>query len=242
MLDLLLKPEIWLSLFTLTAIEIVLGIDNLVFISVITASLRQRLQKPARRVGLLLACVTRLILLATVVWLTKLTYTVFSLFGYDFSWRDLLLIGGGLFLLIKGTSEIHVSVTEQGAASSKPKYANFALVVIQIMFLDIVFSLDSVIVAVGLTQEFFIMAIAIITAVLLMLLASEPISRFIKDYPTLKMLALSFLLLIGVALIADGLKFHIPRGYIYFAITFSIFVEVLNILIGRRGEGNKSNS
>jgi len=241
MLDVFFNPATWISLFTLTTIEIVLGIDNLVFISIITGRLPPKLQKTGRRLGLILACVTRLVLLAMVVWLTKLTYPVFGLLGYEFSWRDLLLIGGGLFLLAKGTSEIHMSVSEQTTVNKSPKYANFALIVIQIMFLDIVFSFDSVIVAVGLVQEFFIMAAAIIIAVLLMLLASEPISRFIKDYPTLKMLALSFLLLVGVVLIADGFKFHIPRGYIYFAITFSMGVEVLNILVGRRKPANKNN-
>lgn len=223
-----------MSLLTLTALEIVLGVDNIVFISVVTTRLPKHKQKSARQFGLMLACITRLLLLATITWITKLTHVLFTIQGHSFSWRDLVLIAGGLFLLAKGTSEIHMSVVSpDNPVSSKPS-ARFGWVLIQIMVLDIIFSLDSVITAVGMAQEYIVMATAIVIAVLLMLVASEPLSRFIQKYPTLKMLALSFLLLVGLALIADGFAFHIPREYLYFAIAFSIFVEILNIIAGRR--------
>jgi predicted tellurium resistance membrane protein TerC len=232
--ELIANPQIWMSLLTLTALEIVLGIDNIVFISVVTSRLPKHKQKSARQFGLLLACLTRLLLLAAITWITKLTYKVFTLFGQPFSWRDIILIVGGLFLLWKGTSEIHMSVVSpDNPIASKPS-ARYFFVLFQIMTLDIIFSLDSVITAVGMAQEYIVMATAIVIAVLLMLVASEPLSRFIQKYPTLKMLALSFLLLVGMALIADGFAFHIPREYLYFAIAFSIFVEILNIVAGRR--------
>lgn len=237
MLHLLSEPQAWASLLTLTMLEIVLGIDNLVFLSVITSRVPSNNQKAARQFGLMLACVSRLLLLALITWMTKFTHPLFTIAGQAFSWRDLVLLAGGLFLLAKSTSEIHVDVTPAIPEARSKLSANFWWVIIQIMILDIIFSLDSVITAVGMAQEFVIMALAIIIAVLLMLLASEPLSRFIHAYPTLKMLALSFLLLVGVVLIADGLGFHIPRGYLYFAIAFSIFVEILNILAGRRRRG-----
>lgn len=236
MLHFLTDPQIWASLLTLTALEIVLGIDNLVFISIITSRVKFDKQKRARQFGLMLACVTRLLLLATIAWIIKLTTPLFSVLGQAFSWRDLILIAGGLFLLAKSTSEIHVDVSDrsEGASPKTTRTLGFINAILQIMVLDIVFSLDSVITAVGLAQEFMVMAAAIIIAVLLMILASEPLGRFIQTYPTLKMLALSFLLLVGVVLIADGFSFHIPREYLYFAIAFSILVEILNILAGRR--------
>lgn len=234
MLAIFTSPEVWAGLLTLTVLEIVLGIDNLVFISVMTSRLHVAQQKRARRIGLILACVTRLLLLGAVASIVKLTAPLFSIFNQFFSWRDLILIVGGLFLLVKGTNEIHLGVSQLDEEKKTKPHARFTFVVIQIMFLDIIFSLDSVITAVGMVQEFIVMALAIIIAVLLMLLASEPLSRFIQAYPSLKMLALSFLLLVGMALIADGFEFHIPRAYLYFAIAFSIFVEILNILAGRR--------
>lgn len=234
--ELIANPQVWMSLFTLTALEIVLGIDNIVFISVVTSRLPKHKQKSARQFGLMLACLTRLLLLAAITWMTKLTQVLFTLFGQSFSWRDIILIVGGLFLLAKGTSEIHMSVVSPHNPVSSTPSARYFFVLIQIMMLDIIFSLDSVITAVGMAQEYIIMATAIVIAVLLMLVASEPLSRFIQRYPTLKMLALSFLLLVGVALVADGFSFHIPREYLYFAIAFSILVEILNILAGRRGK------
>ncbi len=240
MLELFTQPHVWASLFTLTVLEIVLGIDNLVFIAIISSRLPIKQQKPARRVGLILALLTRLLLLGAITWLTKFTQPLVILLGQAFSGRDLILIGGGLFLLAKSTSEIHVDMTEEESEKiTARKRISFMTVIIQIMFLDIIFSLDSIITAVGLAQEFIVMALAIVIAVLLMVFASEPLSRLINNHPSLKMLALSFLLLIGVVLIADGFAFHVPRAYLYFAIAFSLFVETLNILAGRRKAESK---
>lgn len=234
MFEIFLHPEAWISLVTLTLLEIVLGIDNLVFISVITNRLPPVKQNAARQVGLLLACIMRLLLLTTIAWLTHFSQPLFSIFNQYFSIRDLVLIGGGLFLIAKSTSEIHITVVADEKIIEPLIKISFLSVIIQIMLLDIIFSLDSVITAVGMAKEFIIMAIAIVIAVLMMLWASAPLSRFINSYPTIKILALSFLLLVGVVLIADGFSFHVPRGYLYFAIAFSIFVEMLNILRGRR--------
>lgn len=234
MLTIFTHPETWIALLTLTVLEIILGIDNLVFISVITSRLPAHKQKSARQVGLLLACITRLLLLAVITWMTHFISPLFTLFGQDFSARDLILIVGGLFLLAKATSEIHVDVVGENLPVKLPRAAKFSVIVIQVMFLDIIFSLDSVITAVGLAKEFIIMALAIVFAILMMLLVSNPLGKFIQAYPTVKMLALSFLLLVGMVLIADGFGFHIPRGYLYFAIAFSLLVEILNIVAGRR--------
>ncbi len=236
------SPEAWISLLTLTFLEIVLGIDNLVFISLVTNRLPIAQQRAARQFGLLLACLTRLLLLATITWMTRFTQPLFTLAGHAFSGRDLILILGGVFLLAKGTSELHFNVSQTDEASGKPRqFSSFSAVIIQIMLLDIIFSLDSVITAVGMAQEFIIMALAIIVAIALMVWASGPISCFINTYPSLKILGLSFLLLIGLVLVADGFGLHVPRGYLYFAIAFSIFVEWLNILAARwQDRKNKS--
>jgi predicted tellurium resistance membrane protein TerC len=234
MLTLLFSPEAWISLLTLTFLEVVLGIDNLVFISLMTNRLPIAQQRSARQFGLALACLTRLLLLATITWMTRFTQPLFTLADHAFSGRDLILILGGLFLLAKGTSELHFNVSRIDEASSKLRqFSSFSVVIIQIMLLDIIFSLDSVITAVGMAQEFIIMALAIIVAIGLMIWVSGPISHFINTYPSLKILGLSFLLLIGLVLVADGFGFHVPRGYLYFAIAFSIFVEWLNILATR---------
>lgn len=236
MLDLFLLPQTWLSLFTLTALEIVLGIDNLIFIAIITAKLPVAQQHLARQFGLILACVTRLLLLASLTWLTQWTQTLFTLFDHGFSIRDLILIFGGLFLLAKGTSELHISVNPSEGGNKQEKSSRqqtFLTVILQIMVLDIIFSLDSVITAIGLAQEYIVMAVAIIISIGLMLWASAPLSQFIHTYPSLKILGLSFLLLVGLVLIAEGFGLHIPRGYLYFAITFSIFVEWLNLVAQR---------
>lgn len=242
MIELFFSPEAWISLLTLTALEIILGIDNLVFISIVTNRLTQAQQRSARQFGLMLACLTRLLLLATLAWMNKFTQPLFILAGHVFSGRDLVLILGGLFLLAKGTSELHfnVSIATENK-SNLHRYSRFSMVIIQIMLLDIIFSLDSVITAIGMAQEFIIMALAIIIAIALMIWASGPISHFINIYPNLKILGLSFLLLIGLVLIADGLGLHVPRAYLYFAIAFSVFVEWLNILSGRWRRKKNSN-
>ncbi len=224
-------PEAWIALLTLTALEIVLGIDNIIFISILAGKLPENQQKTGRQVGLLLAMVTRILLLFSIAWLTRLTAPLFTVLSYDISGRDLILIIGGLFLLGKSTFEIHERLEgEEGHASEKVA-ATLSGVIVQIMLLDIVFSLDSVITAVGMVNEIAIMVTAVVIAVGIMLFASGPISNFVNDRPTLKILALSFLLLIGFSLIADGLGIHIPKGYIYFAMGFSVFVEVINLQV-----------
>jgi len=225
------SPESWIALLTLTALEIVLGIDNIIFISILAGKLPKDQQKTGRQVGLLMAMITRILLLFSIAWLTRLTAPLFSVFSNQISGRDLILIIGGLFLLGKSTFEIHERLEgEEGHASQKVA-ASLTGVIVQIMLLDIVFSLDSVITAVGMVNEIFIMVSAVVVAVGIMLFASGPISEFVNERPTLKILALSFLLLIGFSLIADGLGLHIPKGYIYFAMGFSVFVEIINLQV-----------
>lgn len=216
-----------IALLTLTLLEIVLGIDNLVFIAILITQLPKKKRAVAKSLGLFLALIIRLLFLASIVIITKLSKPLFYLDGFGVSVRDLFFLSGGIFLLLKGTLEIH----NEFAAASQPKpkkYSSSLSIIIQIALLDIVFSFDSILTAVGLTDHFWIMATAIFIAILLMLIASGPLSGFIARHPTIKMLALSFLLLIGVVLIADGMHYHIPRAYIYFAICFSILVESLN--------------
>ena len=233
-MDFLLDPQTWASLLTLTALEIVLGIDNLLFIAILSNKLPEHQQKAARRSGLALAVITRLLLLASVFWLTKATAPLFSLFDHSVSVRDLILLGGGLFLLAKGATEIHATVDGVEEEIRTAKSAGFVAVIIQIMVLDIVFSLDSVITAVGMAQHLGVMAAAIIIAVGIMMFAAEPLSQFINTHLSVKMLALSFLILVGMALVADGMGAHIPKGYLYFAIAFSVAVEALNLMATRR--------
>jgi len=231
----LADPQIWASLLTLTLLEVVLGIDNLIFVSILAGRLPAAQQGRARRVGLTLALVMRLALLAAISWITRLTAPVFAVAGHDVSWRDLVLIGGGLFLVYKGTQEIHARIEGEGeheATSAVP--ASFAGTIVQIGLLDIVFSLDSVITAVGMANQLSVMVVAVVIAMGVMLLASGPVSGFVNRHPTVKMLALSFLLLIGMTLIADGTGVHVPKGYIYAAIGFSVLVELLNQLAARR--------
>jgi len=227
-------PQAWIALLTLTALEIVLGIDNIIFISILAGKLPKDEQKKGRQLGLLMAMITRILLLLSLAWLTKLTTPIFHVFQYGVSGRDLILIIGGLFLLGKSTVEIHDKLEgEEGHASAKVA-ANFWPVIVQIMLLDIVFSLDSVITAVGMANELAVMVIAVIIAVGIMLVASGPISSFVNDRPTLKILALSFLLLIGFSLVVEGIHVEIPKGYIYFAMGFSVFVEILNLQVRDR--------
>lgn len=230
----LLDPQLWLSLITLTFLEIVLGVDNLVFISIVSNDVAPAQQKMARKAGLLGALCIRLIFLAGILWIIGLSQPLFSLHGQSFSIRDLILIAGGLFLLIKATLEIHHSIEEKDEQGGHRRKKSMWTAIFQIMLFDIIFSLDSILTAIGLTRYYWIMAIAIMISIGVMLLASEPLHRFIHAHPTIKMLALSFLLLIGMVLIADGFQAHIPREYIYFAIAFSVFVEFLNSLVRRK--------
>lgn len=230
-------PNIWLSLLTLTILEIVLGIDNLIFISILTNKLPQENQKLARRLGISGALILRLALLGTISFIVQLTTPVFTLFDHGFSWRDLILIAGGLFLVWKATKEIHHSVDPHDPKENlvaKAATLGMGAAIVQILMLDLVFSIDSIITAVGMTDHLAIMFIAVITAVTVMLIAAEPLSRFIAANPTVVMLALGFLLMIGMTLIADGFGFHVPKAYIYTAMGFSAMVEGLNMLARRK--------
>ena len=222
-----------LALITLTFLEIVLGVDNVIFISILSSKLPGSQQGPARRMGLLAAMGMRILLLLCVVWIIRLTAPLFHILGRPISGRDLILVGGGLFLLAKATIEIHECLEGEEGHSSARVPPSFAAVIIQIAVLDIVFSLDSVITAVGMADEITIMVTAVILAVGVMMLSARPISSFVNRHPTVKILALSFLLLIGVSLIGDGLGMHIPKGYIYFAMGFSVFVEMINLRVRR---------
>jgi predicted tellurium resistance membrane protein TerC len=227
-------PQIWIALATLTFLEIVLGVDNVIFISILSGKLPGDQQPRARRLGLLGAMVTRVLLLFSLAWIIRLTRPWFSVNGHELSGRDLILIGGGLFLLGKSTYEIHDKLEgEQGHASSRAA-TSFASVIAQIMLLDIVFSLDSVITAVGMVDELWVMVAAVMISVGIMMASAEAISAFVHRHPTVKMLALSFLLLIGMSLILEGFDQHIPKGYIYFAMGFSVFVEMINLRLRRK--------
>jgi predicted tellurium resistance membrane protein TerC len=234
MIELLTRPETWAALLTLTALEIVLGIDNVIFLSVIVSRIPQAQAKRARQIGLALALVFRILLLSLLVWLIGLTQAVFTLRDMAFSWRDIVLIGGGLFLIAKATREIHTEVeAREEENADAPGRSAFFWVIIQIIVIDMVFSLDSIITAIGMVQDLEIMIAAVVIACVIMYVSSGPVARFVAEHPTTKMLALAFLVLIGVALVADGFKFHIPRGYIYFAIVFSAAVEFFNVLAKR---------
>lgn len=235
--------SIVINLFTLTALEIVLGVDNLVFISIASSRLPQARQKSARRIGLLLALITRLLLLFSALWIIGLQRPLLTIAQLSLSARDLFLIVGGAFLLVKGTTEIHHEFETANPHPEKNRRppAGFVSIVTQIAILDIVFSLDSILTAIGMTQNFTIMALAIVIAVLIMMISSEPISHFIQAHPGIRMLALSFLLLIGTVLIADGFHQHIPRPYVYSAVCFSMFVELLNTWMSIKNKKRKSN-
>ena len=228
-MDWIANPEIWIALLTLTVLEVVLGIDNVIFISILAAKLPQEQQGRGRRVGLALAMLMRIGLLLSLAWIIRLTEPLFTVLGQGISGRDLILLLGGLFLIGKSTYEIHDKLEGVEHPMSVAEHPSFRSVIIQIMLLDIVFSLDSVITAVGMVQQIPVMIAAVIIAVVLMMWFAGPVSDFVERHPTIKMLALSFLLLIGMALIADGLGLHIPRGYIYFAMGFSVMVELLNL-------------
>ncbi|MBC7800057.1 MAG: TerC family protein [Gemmatimonadaceae bacterium] len=238
-MEFLLDPQVWISLLTLTALEIVLGIDNIIFVAILAGKLPAHQQDRARQIGLALALLMRLGLLASLSWLVGLTATVFTAFGQPFSWRDLVLIFGGLFLAYKGTTEIHqrMEPTADEAPGVGKAAAGFGAVIVQIILLDAVFSLDSVITAVGMVDELWIMSTAVVAAAVMMLVASGPLSRFVQKHPTVKMLAISFLLMIAMVLIADGFGVHIPKGYVYAAMGFSVLVETLNLIAAGRRKG-----
>lgn len=242
-IDFLTDPHVWASFITLSAMEIVLGIDNVVFISLLVSRMPPEQRLTARRIGLSLALIFRVIMLGGIAYIIHLTTPIFSVAGYDFSWRDLILIAGGLFLLFKGTREIHEDIEggahEQGATNHVANSMMSAI--IQIAVIDLVFSIDSIITAVGMADHVEVMIAAVAVAILVMYFASEPVARFIERHPTTKMLALSFLLLIGAALVADGMHFHIPRGYIYFAMAFAAAVEAVNVLALRRRQRLKES-
>jgi len=229
-------PQIWIAFLTLSLLELVLGIDNVIFISILSGKLPKADQARARYIGLSLALVMRVLLLFSLTWVMGLTEPLFTVVGQHVSGRDLILLIGGLFLIFKSTHEIHGSLEGSEGESSKKVYAGFAGVIVQIMLLDIVFSLDSVITAVGMVDNVWVMIAAVVVSIIAMMLFAGKIGAFVQRHPTIKMLALSFLLMIGVSLIAEGLEFHIPKGYIYFAMAFSVLVEMLNIRLRKKAE------
>jgi predicted tellurium resistance membrane protein TerC len=236
MVALLTNLDAWAALGTLAALEVVLGIDNLVFISILVSRCTGEQARRARQIGLSLAFVFRVVMLFGLTWLMNLTYSLFSIFGVGISWRDIILIGGGLFLIAKATHEIHGEVEPRGEAArstGRDSARSFAIVVTQLIAIDVVFSLDSIITAIGMVSQIEIMVVAVILAMIMMYVASGPVAAFIAEHPTTKMLALAFLLLIGVALVAEGFDFHIPRDYIYFAMAFAGVVEACNVLARR---------
>jgi len=233
-LDWLADPQIWIALLTLTALEIVLGIDNIIFISILAGKLPPSQQQRARTIGLALAMLTRLALLFSLTWIMQLTKPWFSVLNQEISGRDLILIFGGLFLLAKSTMEIHDKLEGEEEGNGRRAARSFWSTIVQIMLLDIVFSLDSVITAIGMVDQLAVMVAAVVIAVGFMLVFAGAVSNFVEKHPTIKMLALSFLLLIGLALIGEGFDMHIPKGYIYFAMAFSVFVELLNLKLRRR--------
>jgi predicted tellurium resistance membrane protein TerC len=240
MAELITDPQAWLSLATLTLLEIVLGIDNVIFLAIVSERLPAKRQLLARRIGLTAALLMRVLLLLSISFVLQLQQPIFGMFGAEFSWRDIVLAAGGLFLLVKGTQEIHSEVETRSDRHGRRKPASFFGVIAQIAVLDLVFSLDSVITAVGVAEHIEVMILSIALAILVMMLAAEPIAAFIHRHPTVKMLGLSFLLLIGMVLVADAFHFHIPRAYIYFAIAFSAGVEMLNLLGERARKFHKT--
>ncbi len=231
-----LNPELLVALVTLVALELVLGVDNVIFISILAGKLPKEQQSRARTIGIALAVITRILLLLSLSFIVGLTAPIVALAGFELSGRDIVLLVGGVFLIYKSVQEIHQKLEGEEGHTSKRVAASFTAVIIQIMLLDIVFSLDSVITAVGMVNEIPIMVIAVIAAAAVMIFAASPIAKFVDEHPTIKMLALSFLLLIGFTLVVEALEVHIPKGYIYFAMGFSVFVEMLNLRLRGRGE------
>lgn len=239
MFEWIYMPEAWIALATLTALEIVLGIDNIIFISILVGRLPAAQRDKARTIGLTLAMVSRLALLFSLTWIMTLTEPLFSVLGEDISGRDIILLLGGLFLLAKSTLEIHHALEGPSESDKNVVTASFMSILVQIAILDIVFSLDSVITAVGLAEHLSVMVIAVVISVGIMLLAAKSVSEFVERHPTIKMLALSFLILIGMTLVGEGLGFHVPKGYVYFAMAFSLLVEMLNIRVRKTRKESK---
>ena len=243
MLQLLTDPNAWAALVTLTALEIVLGIDNIVFISVLVSRCSPRDGRRARQIGLSLALIFRIILLLGLTWLMRLNYPLFSLLGRSFSWHDIILIAGGLFLIGKATHEIHAEVeADEPEAPALGARAAFSIIVLQIVAIDLIFSVDSIVTAIGLAKDIEIMIAAVVLAMIVMYVASGPVAHFVAEHPTTKMLALAFLVMIGVALVADGFEFHIPRGYIYASMVFAGMVEFFNVLARRNRARNAART
>jgi predicted tellurium resistance membrane protein TerC len=234
MIELLTQPQAWIAFLTLTALELVLGIDNIIFISILVDRLPREQRELARRLGLFLAMFMRIALLLVLSWIVGATAPLFTVLSLDISWRDIILISGGLFLIWKSTKEIHHLVEGVDEDGTAPAAATFGAIIFQIVLIDLVFSLDSIITAVGMVDEVAIMIAAVVVSVGLMMLFAAPIGHFVSDHPTIKMLALAFLMVVGVALIADGLDTHVPKGYIYFAMAFSVIVEMLNIRLRKK--------
>ena len=242
MTELITDPQVWVAFFTLTALELVLGIDNIVFISILVDKLQEKQREVARKIGLSLAMIMRLALLFVVYWIVGLTKPFFTIFAQEFSGRDLILISGGLFLLWKSTKEIHLLLETDGEKNVSAVQATFSSVIVQIIVVDLVFSLDSIITAVGMVEHLEVMVAAIVVSVILMMIFARAIGEFISKNTSIKMLALAFLLVIGVVLIADGFDHHVPKGYVYFGMAFAIFVEMLNIRSRKQSDAPDSDS
>jgi predicted tellurium resistance membrane protein TerC len=242
MMELLTDPQAWITFITLSALEIVLGIDNIIFISILVSRLPPERRETARVVGLSLAMLTRIALLFSIVWLTRLTKPLFAVLGQEFSGRDIILLLGGLFLLAKSVTEIHGTLEGTEDERKTPVYSSFAAIVVQIAIIDIVFSLDSVFTAVGLADQLPIMVAAIVLAILVMILVARSISAFIERHPTIKILALAFLILVGVVLVADAFHFEVPKGYLYFAMAFSVGVEMVNIRLRKLMDSRRNRA
>ncbi len=236
-MEILLQPDTWVALLTLTFLEIVLGIDNIIFISLVAGKVPEENQKKARLGGLTIALVMRILLLLSITWIIGLTKPVLTVADFELSWRDIILIAGGIFLLVKSTLEIHHKVEGQEkdpATGTTSKTMSFSSAIVQIVLLDIVFSFDSILTAVGLTDEILLMVIAVVIAIIVMMIFAKPVGEFVNDHPTIQILALSFLILIGVMLIVEGAHHHVPKGYIYFAVFFSLAIEMLNMRYRRK--------
>jgi predicted tellurium resistance membrane protein TerC len=242
MMELLTDPQAWITFITLSALEIVLGIDNIIFISILVGRLPPERRETARVVGLSLAMLTRIALLFSIVWLTRLTKPLFAVLGQEFSGRDIILLLGGLFLLAKSVTEIHGTLEGTEEERKTPVYSSFTAIVVQIAIIDIVFSLDSVFTAVGLADQLPIMVAAIVLAILVMILVARSISAFIERHPTIKILALAFLILVGVVLVADAFHFEVPKGYLYFAMAFSVGVEMVNIRLRKLMDSRRNRA